>query len=67
VYEGDGTTVATNQHVASPGQIVEFRFPVTTPWAQASGSYEQLFKPTLRDMGTDFSPSSLADFYVNVP
>jgi hypothetical protein len=67
VYEGDGTTLAANQHVAMPGQIVQFQFPMTTPWAQASGSYSQYFKPVLHDNAADFSDAAIAGFNITVP
>jgi len=67
VYEANGTTLASNQHLANPGQIVEFRFPVTTPWAQASGNYELYFKPVLRNSSVDFSNGSIVGFNVTVP
>jgi hypothetical protein len=45
VYEADGTTLAANQHIAQPGQIVEFDFTFT---ANANkGSYRQYLQPIL--------------------
>ncbi len=37
VYEANGTTLAANQHVAQPGQIVRFEFPLSVPLTQSSG------------------------------
>ncbi len=47
VYEADGVTLAANQHVANPGQIVEFDFTFTVPAGQTPGTYTQYFQPIL--------------------
>ncbi len=47
VYESNGTTLAANQHVAQPGQIVEFDFTFTIPAGWGSGSYQEYFRPLL--------------------
>lgn len=45
VYESNGTTLATNQHVAAPGQIVRFDFTFTVASNQAPGTYNAFFQP----------------------
>lgn len=45
VYESDGTTLASNQDIAQPGQIVKFSFPLTVPGDVPSGSYREFFQP----------------------
>jgi hypothetical protein len=47
VYEADGVTLATNQHIAQPGQIVEFDFTFSVPSNQPTGTYRQYFQPIL--------------------
>ena len=47
VYESDGVTLAVNQHVAQPGQIVRFSFNFTVPAGYTSGSYREFFQPIL--------------------
>jgi uncharacterized protein YcfL len=45
VYEADGTTLAVDQHVAQPGQIVKFNFTISAPSGLATGSYREFFQP----------------------
>ncbi len=45
VYEADGTTLASNQHVAQPGQIVAFTFTVSVPNDKAAGQYKEYVRP----------------------
>jgi hypothetical protein len=45
VYEADGVTLAGNQHVAQPGQIVKFSFTLTAPGALSPGVYREFFNP----------------------
>ena len=47
VYESDGVTLAVNQHIAQPGQIVEFDFTFTTPGNLPAGYYQEFFQPIL--------------------
>jgi len=56
VYESDGTTLAGNQHVVQPGQIVKFSFSLTAPQTLSPGKYREWFQPILEggspwDMG----------------
>lgn len=44
VYENDGQTLAANQHIALPGQIVKFEFAFTAPTALAPGTYREHFQ-----------------------
>lgn len=45
VYEANGYTLAANQHVAQPGQVVRFEFTVTVPETLAPGVYKESFLP----------------------
>jgi hypothetical protein len=45
VYEADGTTLAANQHVAQPGQIARFSFPMQAQTGLATGVYREFFQP----------------------
>ena len=47
VYDSDGVTLAPNQHIAQPGQIVEFTFNFTPPDGYAAGTYQQYLQPIL--------------------
>jgi len=47
VYNSDGVTVASNQHIAQPGQILEFKFNFTPPNEYAAGTYQQYLQPIL--------------------
>jgi hypothetical protein len=47
VYETDGITLATNQHVAQPGQIVQYNFILSAPANMQSGTYREQFTPIL--------------------
>ncbi len=47
VYESDGTTLAANQHMASPGQIVKYDYPYTIPIGTNPGTYREWFQPIL--------------------
>ena len=46
VYNSDGVTLASNQHVAQPGQIVKFSFVFTAP-TNFTGTYVQYVQPIL--------------------
>lgn len=47
VYESDGTTLASSQHVVQPGQIGRFTFTFNAPSGKALGSYREYFRPVL--------------------
>ena len=68
VYESDGTTLAANQHLVYPNQIVQFDFPLTTPWSFTTGSYPVYFKPIINGADVDMGGSAAqAELDVNVP
>lgn len=66
VYEADGTTLAANQHLVNPGQIVVFSFPISVPWTAGSGTYTEYFKPFLSSE-IDLGDLSLTRVDVDVP
>lgn len=45
VYEANGTTLASSQHVAQPGQIVRFNIAFAAPSNAATGIYREFFQP----------------------
>ena len=47
VYESDGTTLSSNQHIAQPGQVVKFIFTITVPQTLSVGTYREYFQPIL--------------------
>ena len=47
VYLADGQTLAPNQHIAQPGQIVKFTFNFYVPSSYASGTYTVCLQPVL--------------------
>ncbi len=47
VYQADGVTLASNQHVVEPGQIARFEFPITAPWNINYGTHREYFQPVL--------------------
>jgi hypothetical protein len=47
VYQSDGTTLTSDQHMAAPGQIVKFGFTFTAPSSLATGVYQEGFRPVL--------------------
>lgn len=67
VYESDGTTLAANQHIISPGQVISYTFPMTAPWSLGIGSYAEQFKPILAGSSIDLGGSALATVTVDVP
>ena len=68
VYESDGSTLAANQHVTEPGQIVEFSFDYTAPPDQASGVYREDFL-LFRSGATHYNLDSNGRFwsYIRIP
>ncbi len=66
VYESDGTTLASDQHIVKPGQIGRFNFTLTAPYDIASGTYREVFQPIVEG-GTPWSMSQVAWLYVTVP
>ena len=47
VYEADGATLASNQHIVQPGQIGRFDFNFTAPSNLAPGYYPEAFLPVV--------------------
>jgi hypothetical protein len=66
VYNPDGTTLASNQHIAQPGQIVKFAFTMTAPTQTSAAAYTEYFQPvlqggsTMNDPGTYLQPSIIS-------
>jgi len=78
VYEGDGTTLATSQHIAQPGQIVQFDFRFKADYGLGSGMYHEYFQPiveggsNMTDQGTFLDVAVrqgtyLSEFYSQSP
>ena len=51
VFEPDGTTLAPNQHIAQPGQIVQFNITLAAPINQSPGFYAEAFRPVVEGYG----------------
>ena len=51
VYEANGTTLASNQHVVQPGQIGEFSFELSVPSNIGIGNYQEAFRPIVEGRG----------------
>jgi hypothetical protein len=65
VYESDGSTPAADQHVAQPGQIVEFDFTMTAQiTSPAAGIYREYFQPILEGWSTMNDPGTFLDVTV---
>ncbi len=47
VYEADGVTLASDQHMVQPGQIGRFEFNVTVPLGTSPGPYAEYIQPVL--------------------
>jgi hypothetical protein len=67
VYEADGTTLSSNQHLVKPKQIVRMAFVITAPWAAETKAYQEYFKPILPGSDTDMlGGSSSTSFAITV-
>ena len=64
VYESDGMTLASNQHIASPGQIARFDFALTTTYGTPVGSYREFFQPLVEGGSTMNDPYTFLDITV---
>jgi hypothetical protein len=47
VYEPDGVTLASNQHIVEPSEIAEFDLTFTAPSSMTPGFYKEYFQPML--------------------
>ena len=64
VYNSDGVTLASNQHVAQPGQIVKFSFNVAPMYWVQPASYNEFFQPIIE--GTPDGAINYLGSYVNI-
>jgi hypothetical protein len=69
VYEADGTTLAANQHVATPGQIVKFQFDITPSVSTSPAVYREFFQPIAEGSADGKFPKAwtFIDVTVQVP
>jgi hypothetical protein len=51
VYDSDGVTLAPNQHVVTPGEIVKFAFNITAPYGLSPGNYTLYVQPITEGVG----------------
>lgn len=51
VYNSNGTTLSSNQHVVQPGQIAEFWISFTTNSSMNPGFYGEGFRPIVEGLG----------------
>ncbi len=66
VYDSDGTTLAPNQHVAQPGQIIKFSFDFIPPQQFSAGSYTQYLQPILEGTPTGYFPNLSINWTITV-
>jgi hypothetical protein len=67
VYEADGTTLASNQHIAMPGQIIKFSFSIKVPNNYTAGTYKLCLQPILEGTSDGYYPDFGAFLNVSVP
>ena len=67
VYLADGQTLAPNQHIAQPGQIIKFSFNFAVPSAYSSGSYNVCLQPVLEGTSTGTFSNLNVSTNINVP
>jgi len=65
VYEADGVTLAQNQHVVNPGQIVQYTVPFTVPDGTSPGTYTEAFTP-VRDGAQNWNMAAEASTNITV-
>lgn len=59
VLEGNGIDLASDQHLANPGQIAEFKFTLTATDGLSPGTYREFFQPILEG-GSPWSMGQVA-------
>ncbi len=64
VYEADGTTLATNQHVVTPGQIAAYQFSLRVPRSLAPGVYREFYQPIVEGGSIMNDPYTFLDVVV---
>ena len=67
VYESDGTTLASNQNVAQPGQIIKWSFNFSIPNQFTAGSYGQYVQPILEGTSNGYFPNNGIFWTITVP
>ncbi len=67
VYESNGTTLASNQHIAQPGQIIKWAFKLTVPDQYAAGSYSLYVQPILEGTSSGYFPYTGISWSITVP
>ncbi len=65
VYESNGTTLAANQNVAQPGQIVKYSLSFSIPSNTQAGTYQEWIQP-VRDGEYNWDVGGLAWLKINV-
>jgi hypothetical protein len=65
VYEADGSTLAANQHLAQPGQIVKFNFSFAAATSATVGTYVEYFQPIVEGYTTMNDPWTYLKVTVN--
>jgi hypothetical protein len=64
VYEANGTTMAADQHVVQPGQIVKIDFPMAAPANANTGVYREFFQPIIEGLTVMNDPWTFLDVTV---
>ena len=65
VYENDGTTLAANQHIAQPGEIVKWQFTLTAPITESVGVHQEAFEPKV-EFAANWGMQGWGYFNINV-
>jgi hypothetical protein len=65
VYESNGTTLAADQNVAQPGQIVQFNITFGTVGTTPAGTYREYFQPIVEGGTTMNDPGTFLDVTVS--
>ncbi len=66
VYESDGTTLAPNQHIAEPGDIIKFSYNYAVPSNTTAGTYTENIEPVL-ELDPQWNIGGAGFFKITVP
>jgi hypothetical protein len=67
VYNSNGTTLASNQHEALPGQVIEFSFNFSVASQYSSGAYTQYLQPILEGTPSGYFNNLGISWTITVP
>jgi hypothetical protein len=67
VYESNGTTLASDQHIVQPGQIVRYNFQLWAAEILRAGTYREYFQPIVEGGTTMNDPGTFIDVRISRP